>query len=181
MRRPLDRRNSNWMTTTLKRALWAVTADPRRRSQAELRIELRSRDRDRRVRALLRIRHQIERSGLREGYFDLARKHVCDSDSTCRWQATIVIGEFIPTQRDRVWGVALELAKSRVADVRMASSTVLLEHLLECHPRIMIPRFRTELAQGSEMFRRSVGSCWNFGNARTRRPIQRLIDEARAV
>ena len=114
---------------------------------------------------------------MKEGYFGLARQLVCDSDSTCRWQATIVIGEFIPTHRDQVWAVALELAKSRVADVRMASSTLLLEHLLEHHPRTMIPRFRAELTRGDERFRSAVGSCWSFGNSR----IQALIDEASAV
>jgi hypothetical protein len=42
----------------------------------ELRVDLNSRDRDERVTALVRIRKQIERTGLREGYFGLARRHV---------------------------------------------------------------------------------------------------------
>ena len=92
-----------------------------------------------------------------------------------------MIGGFIETDPDRVWPIARALAKSANADIRMASSTVLLEHLLEYHPATMIPRFKAELAAGDRRFRESVASCGNFGNSRTRSRIQRLIDEAKAV
>jgi hypothetical protein len=126
--------------------------------------------------ALVRIRKQIETQGLRPGYFTLAHAHVEDRDSTCRWQATIVIGEFIRTKRDLVWSVAKRLATSPNPDIRMASATLLLEHLLQQHTSDMIPKFKAELALGDRRFRESVGHCWNLGDSRTRARIQRLLD-----
>ena len=168
------------MTSILKRAISTVAADPRPRSLAILRSELVSRDRDRRVVALVRIRRQMETAGQKPGYLTLASRYVKDPDSTCRWQATIVVGEFIVTHRDHVWRIAHDLAKSPNADVRTAAATVLLEHLLEHHPKDMIPRFRAEIAAGDRRFAKSVASCSNFGNSRTRVRIQRLLDEAGA-
>jgi hypothetical protein len=160
----------------VQRAFREVEADPRTRSLHELRSELHARDRDRRVRALVRIRRQIETAGLRRGYFALARRHVAEPDSTCRWQATIVIGEYIPSEPAQVWVVAKALAKSSVADVRMACATVLLEHLLEFHPATMIPKCEAELAD--VRFRKTLGACSNFGRGGARRRIQRLLERA---
>ena len=169
------------MARILDRAYRAIEADPRRRSLAELRAELESSDRTRRVKALVRIRKQIDELGLRDGYFAIARRHLNDRDSTCRWQAAIVVGEFIPTRGDQVWAMARQLARSPIKDVRMAASTVLLEHLLEYHPARMIPKFEAELATGDQMFRRSVAMCANFNTGRLRRRVQTLIDQAKAV
>jgi hypothetical protein len=91
-----------------------------------------------------------------------------------------VIGEFIETRADQVWAVARELAKSPVTDIRVAASTVLLEHLLEYHPTVMIPRFEAELAAGDPRFRQSVGMCFNFNRGPSKRRVQRLIDQAKA-
>ena len=169
------------MADVLQRALQTIDADSRFRTLRELRAELRSPDRDRRVTALRRIRRQIETMGLRPSYFDLARRHVDERDSTCRWQATIVIGEFIETEPDKVWPIALKLAKSANPDIRMASTRVLLEHLLEYHPTTMIPRFKAELATGSRRFKKAVAFCANFGDSRSRARIQKVIDVAGAV
>ena len=170
----------NGMGTILDRALEAIHADPWHRSLPALRAELNSRNRDRRVTALMRIRYQIEARGLRRGYFELASRHVEEQDSGCRWQATTVIGEFIESSPDLVWPIARELAMSPNADIRMASTTVLLEHLLEYHPSKMIPMFRAELRSGNRRFKGSVAGCSNFGNSRNRARIQELIDEARS-
>jgi hypothetical protein len=166
------------MATVLGRALEVVNADPRPRSVRALRSELNSPDRNRRVIALMQIRRQIETRGLRQSYFELASRHVRERDSTCRWQATIVIGEFIEANPDRVWSIARDLATSANADIRTASTTVLLEHLLEYHPSKMIPRFRAELRSGNRRFRKSVAGCGNFGDSRNHARIQALIDEA---
>jgi hypothetical protein len=169
------------MATILDRAIEKLNIDPRHRSLRELRSELNSRDRDRRVTALMRIRRQIRTTGLRQSYFDLASRHIQERDSTCRWQATIVIGEFIEASPDRVWPIARELAKSANADIRMASATVLLEHLLQYHPAKMIPKFKAEMASGNRRFSSSVASCDNYGKSRTRARIQKIIDEARSI
>src|SRR5687768_17399243 len=160
------------MATVLRRASEVIEADPRYRSLSALRAELNSRNRDRRVTALMRIRKQIESRGLRPSYFELASRHVLEPDSTCRWQATVVIGEFIEASPDRVWPIARELAMSANADIRMASTTVLLEHLLEYHPSKMIPLFRAELSSGNRRFKKSLAGCWNCGNSRNRARIQ---------
>jgi len=134
--------------------------------------------RDMRLRALARIRKQIKTTGLRDRCFELAQRLTIDPDSTCRWQATIIIGEFIETDPDRVWQVARQLGTSAKSDIRMASATVLLEHLLQYHTARMGPLFRAELRLGDPRFAHAVASCWNFGSGRTVRRIQRVIDEA---
>jgi len=169
------------MATILERALQRLNVDPRPYTLSALRAELNSRIRDRRVTALMRIRRQIEMKGLRQSYFDLVRGHIQERDSTCRWQATIVIGEFIEKDPEQVWPIALELAKSANPDIRMASTRVLLEHLLEYHPRTMVPRFKAELTNGNRRFKKAVASCGNFGDSRSRARIQKVIDAAKAV
>src|SRR4030095_14183437 len=119
------------MASVIRRVFDSIASDPQRRTIRYLRNELQHPVRDRRLLALVRIRRQIERYGLRRGYFSLVEPLTLDPDSNCRWQATIVIGEFIESQPDEVWRVARALAQSRKADIRMAASTVLLEHLLE--------------------------------------------------
>ena len=109
----LDRQaHDGFVRTLLNRIDKLIEADPRPRSIRELRRQLRSTTRDTRLVALTRMRKQIEATGLRKGYFELAKAITMDSDSTCRWQATIIIGEFIETAPDRVWPVARQLGMS---------------------------------------------------------------------
>lgn len=166
------------MSSLLLRIDRLIDADPKRRSIGELRRQLRSTTRDNRLAALARIRKQIHATGLQDGYFALAKPLTVDPDSTCRWQATIVVGEFIEKEPDRVWQVARQLGKSSKADIRTASSTVLLEHLLQYHTPRMASRFLAELDLGDLRFAKAVASCWNFGSGPTKRRIQRIIDEA---
>ena len=65
------------------------------------------------------------------------------------------------------------------ADVRAAAATVLLEHLLQYHPKKMITRFRQELRGGDKRFADALDSCWNFGSRANEQKIQTLLDEAR--
>ncbi|MCA1558995.1 MAG: aminopeptidase P N-terminal domain-containing protein [Acidobacteria bacterium] len=97
---------------------------------------------------------------------------------TCRWQATITIGEFIDSKPTRVWAVARRLATSPKRDLRAAASAVLLEHLLECQSTRMIPVIRAEPTRGDRRFASAIAMCWNFGTARTRSRIQKIIDAA---
>jgi hypothetical protein len=120
----------------------------------------------------------MRRFGRRREYLELAEPLTRDRDSHCRWQATIIVGEFIKSTPARVWEVARQLATSRNADVRMAAATLLLEHLLEHHPAKMLPLFRAEVLR-SALFARTVASCWNFGRGEARRQIRNLIERAR--
>src|SRR5687768_4265237 len=116
----------NRMDRLLNRIDRLIKTDPRFHSLPKLRSHLRSRSRDIRLTALLRISHQIETGGLRQGYFNLAQPLTVDTDSMCRWQATLIIGEFIEDDPERVWRIARRLGMSPNADVRMAAATVLL-------------------------------------------------------
>ena len=166
------------MSSLLLRINRLVDADPKRLSIRELSRQLRSATRDKRLLALVRMQKQIQATGLPDSYLDLAKPLTIDPDSTCRWQATIIVGEFIVQEPDRVWQLARQLGKSPKADIRMASSTVLLEHLLEYHTTRMSALFLAELELGDRRFAHAVASCWNFGNGRTKRRIQGIIDEA---
>jgi len=111
----------------------------------------------------------------------LAAALVEDSHSVCRWQACIIVGEFIDTAPERVWQIARRLGSSRNADIRIAATTVLLEHLLQCQPRQMIPRFMAELRRGGWLFAAAVARCANFGEGTSKTRIQRVLDRARAM
>ena len=125
------------MATLISRIFDQVAAIQKPPPLRQLRPDLQSARRDTRLIALVTMRKLIDSFGLRNSYFATAEPLTVDPDSTCRWQATIIIGEFIETQPDRVWQVARSLGNSRKADIRMAASTVLLEHLLEYHPTQM--------------------------------------------
>jgi hypothetical protein len=169
------------MSSILSRAYATVARDTRPATLEQLRRDSRSRVRDKRVAAMVRIRKEIDFRGLRNSCFAIAEPLTIDADSTCRWQATIVIGEFIETQPDRVWRVARALGESRKADIRMASTTVLLEHLLEFHPSRMCKQFEEELSVRSNRLAQSIGGCWNFGeDQRAINRIQKVIDAAKA-
>jgi len=168
------------MASLIERAFTIAAADSRRRTMPELKHELQSSVRDKRLLALVRIRQQIERSGLRTGYFSLAEPLTLDPDSTCRWQATIVIGEFIETRPDKVWRVARELGQSTKPDIRMAASTLLLEHLLQYYPARMGALFEEELRACNHRLASAISCCGNFGrtsSAKTR--IQQVIKLAK--
>lgn len=78
---------------------------------------------------------QIAVRGLRRTYFDLARSLIDDCHNTCRWQAMIVIGEYIETDPARVWPIVEHYGQSDDEDMRAAVATVLLEHALGYHRR----------------------------------------------
>jgi hypothetical protein len=169
------------MASLIERIFAIVAADPRWRTIQELKGELESTIRDKRLLALVRIRRQMERSGLRTSYFSLA-EHLTlnDPDSTCRWQATIFIGEFIGTQPDRVWCFARAMEQSVKADIRMAAATVLLEHLLQHYPARMGSLFEKELRTENRRLASAISSCGNFGDTNgAKRRIQRVIELAK--
>jgi len=168
------------MASLISRAFESAAADPRVRTIRDLRSELQGAVRDRRLLALVRVRQQIERNGLRNGYFSLVEPLTFDPDSNCRWQATLVIGEFIETQPDKVWKVARELGRSAKADIRMAAATVLLEHLLEHYPSRMGSLFEKELKLGDRSLASAISFCANFGKTSVaKKQIQRVIAQAK--
>ncbi len=124
----------------------------------ELRRMCASHSANARLTGLLIMRRQIERGRCTIGYMRLAMQMIGDSDDTCRWQALIVVGEFIESHPDEVWSVIEEYGQSEDEDMRMGVACVLLEHLLEHHRR----RFRRRagrLASKSPEFKYTLDMC----------------------
>jgi hypothetical protein len=165
-------------TRTEFKFIWKrVQRDTVSKSLWELSRMLRSRSADVRLYALFKIREQLN-TRLRKGYFALARRSIVDPDNDCRWQALIVVGEFVESNPTRVWRVVMQYGVSKVADIRTAVATVLLEHLLEHHFTQIFPRAR-RLAVRSREFADTLSRSGNF--IRGRRNIQRFQDLVRAL
>jgi hypothetical protein len=110
------------------------------------------------------MRHQIETDGrLRTGYFSVARRLVRDPDNDCRWQALIVVGEFIDSNPRGVWQVVRRHGASDDADMRMGVATVLLEHLLERDRRRYERLVPKEISAGKALFKHTLAVCWDLG------------------
>lgn len=115
----------------------------------------------RRLAALLTMRHQILRGRGAIGYMHLARELIDDTDNTCRWQALIVVGEFIKTQPDDIWLLIKQYGQSGDEDMRMGVACVLLEHLLEHHRSRFVGRAK-RLASKSPKFKYTLDMCWPY-------------------
>ena len=123
------------------------------------------------------MHHQMVRTGRRPlAYLAIAKSLVADRDNNCRWQALIVIGDFVNTKPDAVWTVVKRYGDSTNADLRMGVAVCLLEHLLE-HRRAHYERlvFR-EIAAGRHRFADALGSCRDLdpGSAAKRRRDKRI-------
>jgi len=81
-----------------------------------------------------------------------------DSNNTCRWQALIVVGEFIKTHPDDVWPVIEQYGQHKDKDMRTGVACVLLEHLLEHHRR-RFGRRAERLASKSPKFKYTLDMC----------------------
>jgi hypothetical protein len=116
----------------------------------------RSRDRNDRLAALKQIE---ELEPLEPRLFDTAKELVGDrADNTVRWQACIVVGHYIETMPERVWGVIAEYGDSADEDMRAAISTCLLEHLLDQHFDEYFPKCR-KLVKTTRYFADTLGAA----------------------
>src|SRR4051812_18879085 len=95
-----------------------------------------------RLRALISIRRQIIWRGLKNSYFTMARPLIADRSNKCRWQALIVVGEFVRVDPKRVWQVIKRYGVSPDEDMRSGVACILLEHLLEHHFAEYFPPIR---------------------------------------
>jgi hypothetical protein len=103
------------------------------RSFQTLKKLARSDDPNERLLSLLIIRHWRTQS--HRQHFDLARSMVGDTDNHCRWQALIVVGEYLDSRTEDVWDVIDENAASADEDMQTAIFCLLLEHLWELNRR----------------------------------------------
>ena len=119
-----------------------------------------------RLEALRSIRKRIESGHRPGGYLCLARRLIMDSDNDCRWQAMIVVGEYIDCDPEAVWEVVLEHGESPDEDMRAAVATVLLEHLLDSHFEAYFPRLKKKIDSGSPLLFDTFRLCSVFDEKR---------------
>ena len=81
-----------------------------------------------------------------------------------RWQAIIAVSEFTATHPEQVWLFARKWGAFPDADLRMAISTCVLEHLLEHHFDSFISRVE-EAVRTDVLFADTVSHCWKFGQS----------------
>ncbi len=96
-----------------------------------------------------------------------------DGQEDPRWQAIIAVGEFIRTDPEVVWAFVERWGKHANQDLRTAIATCLLEHLLEYHLDVILPRVERQVSR-SKRFADTLGLCWKFGQAKTPRNAARL-------
>jgi hypothetical protein len=90
-----------------------------------------------------------------------------------RWQAIIVVGEFIEQEPQAVWSFIVRWGSSPDDDLRTAIATCLLEHLLEHHFDAFIARVE-DLALADPLFGRMVAMCWKFGRCEEEKRSERF-------
>ena len=91
-----------------------------------------------------------------------------DGEDDPRWQAIIKIADFIPQEPEAIWPFVLKWGSHKDDDVRAAIATVLLEHLLEYHFDMLLPRIETA-AKSNLWFGKTTSQCWKFGQAKSQR------------
>lgn len=127
---------------------------------SDIRNLLGSEEPEDRLCGLVWLRRWIQERSVHTEFFDLAEPLIEDSNNNCRWQALILIGEFIESLPDRVWPVVEKYAQSDDEDMRAAVATVLLEHLLERHPQY--EGLVADRARQSPLFADTLGRCAHF-------------------
>ena len=100
------------------------------------------------------------------GYFDLAKKYIADRNADVRWQAIIVIGEYIPSGRrnEEIWNLILDFC-GLDDDMQDALATVLLEHLLEHDFHPTVDRIKTAIPVRAAPLLALLERCWPLGQS----------------
>jgi hypothetical protein len=83
-----------------------------------------------------------------------------------RWQAIIDVAEHISGEPEAVWAFIERWGQHEDADIRAATATCALEHLLEYDFDAFFPRVAAA-ARSSPAFADTVLRCWKFGQAET--------------
>ena len=91
-----------------------------------------------------------------------------EGENDPRWQAIIVIGEFIETDPDAIWAFVKRWGRHRNNDLRAAVATVLLEHMLEHHFEKLFDLVKKETLK-SKRFAYTFSLCSKYGRSRLRK------------
>ncbi len=90
-----------------------------------------------------------------------------------RWQAIIVVGEFVEDEPEAVWSFIVRWGASPNEDLRTAIATCLLEHLLEYHFDRFIVRVE-QRALADRLFGDMTRGIWKFGQSEDSGRSERL-------
>lgn len=129
-----------------------------------------------RLRCVHTARRLLSDRGKRRGYLELGKKLLRDRSSDVRWQAAILIGEFIEEKPELVWTVTHNCVTNADDDLKDALACVLLEHLLEHHFDVIFPLVEREIVKGNSDLLDVLSRCWPFGQAEGKWPkVNRLL------
>jgi hypothetical protein len=90
-----------------------------------------------------------------------------------RWPAIIAVGDYVETDPDAVWQFVRQWGGHRQEDLRTAIACCLLEHLLEHHSRLILPRVEQAITE-DRLFADTVLRCWHFGLGEDATEFERL-------
>jgi hypothetical protein len=127
-----------------------------------------------RTNALRAMRRQLV-EGRPKSYFRLAKRLVHDRSNVCRWQALILIAEFIPYAPEDVWYVVVATSKNSDDDMRDGLAAVVLEHLLEFDFDTYFAKVRELILEGDKALLDILGRCYRFVPQRKWRHVERLL------
>ena len=94
-----------------------------------------------------------------------------------RWQAIIAVGEFIESDPVSVCDFALKWARRRGRDLQAAIHCCLIEHLLEDHFDLVMPRMRDAALKNARVAEQFIGvwkSPFVLGQAKRPACVRRL-------
>jgi hypothetical protein len=110
----------------------------------------------------------------------LPGKEAAEGENDPRWQAVIAVADFVESDPEPVWSFVERWGTSPDEDLQMAIATSILEHLLEYHFDLILPRME-RLARSNPCFARTVASCWLFGQSELPENAARLHRLAKDV
>jgi hypothetical protein len=87
-----------------------------------------------------------------------------EGETDPRWQAIIVVEEFIRSDPEPIWPFIVRWGSSLDEDLRTAVATCLLEDLLKFHFECFFPRLE-EAVQSNALLADTFSRCWKLGQA----------------
>ncbi len=102
-----------------------------------------------------------------------------DGQEDPRWQAIITVGEYVESDPEAVWQFIVRWGSHPDADLRMAISTCLLEHLLQHHFAIIFPRVES-IALQDPLFADTFMLCAKFDQSEEPENSKRVEELAEA-
>jgi hypothetical protein len=90
-----------------------------------------------------------------------------------RWQAIMVVGDYIEREPEAVWGFICRWGGHPQENLRDAIATCLLEHLLQYHFAVYFPQVE-ERAMAEPLFGDMFLRCWPLGQSEEPGNIERF-------